>query len=133
MEIKGVNRLFNLETSVDIERPVGEVDILVGIHEAELYPITVARIGNLRLLSSIFRSGYLLEESLKSVITETTLKTVEVHMVHRGSFLLPDLRDEQCSRSSTRGQGIYSAELYGYGPRKCAHLGTLSFGGNNVK
>ena len=54
-------------------------------------------------------------------------------MVHRGSFLLPDLRDEQCSRSLTRGQGIYSAELYGYGPRKCAHLGTLSFGGNNVK
>ena len=56
MEIKGVNRLFNLETSVDVERPVGEVDILVGIHEAELYPITVDCIGNLRLFSSIFRS-----------------------------------------------------------------------------
>ena len=45
--------------------PVGEVDLLLGIHYSELQPILTDpvkhRVGNLRLLTSRFGIGYLLQ------------------------------------------------------------------------
>ena len=60
LEIKGVQGLFKLKPSVDIDRLAGEGDILVGIYEAKLHPVAMAYVGNLKLLSIKFGSRILL-------------------------------------------------------------------------
>ena len=52
--------MFNVEEQL-IVHPVGEVDLLVGIHLAEIFPITQATIRNLRLLKSQFGLGFLMD------------------------------------------------------------------------
>ena len=50
---------------VTILRPVGEVDLLLGIHHSDLHPVLADpvkhRVDKLRLLTSRFGSGYLLD------------------------------------------------------------------------
>ena len=50
-----------------ILRPVGEVDLLLRIHYSELHPVLADpvkhRVGNLRLLTSRFGNGYLLDSA----------------------------------------------------------------------
>ena len=48
-----------------ILRPIGDVDLLLGIHDADLHPILANpkkhQVGKLRLLTSKFGTGYLLD------------------------------------------------------------------------
>ena len=53
-------QLFDIEEQ-KIARPMGEVDLLVGIHLAEIFPVVQATKGNLRLLKYQFGSGFLVD------------------------------------------------------------------------
>ena len=52
---------------MDVCRPKGQVDLILGIHEAGVFPVHKARIGNLQLLVSCFGSGLLLAGSHPSL------------------------------------------------------------------
>ena len=44
----------------DVKRPVGPVDILVGIDRLSLHPTLVSNVGDLSLFQSLFGTGWLL-------------------------------------------------------------------------
>ena len=63
-----VTSLLPLFTGTDlnifeIRRPVGSVDMLIGIHHAGLFPVVEESVSNLRLLKSDFGTGRLLDGS----------------------------------------------------------------------
>ena len=67
VEVKPVLKLFGGEIPdlSYVRRPVGAVDLLLGVHNAGLMPVVVElerhRVGNLRILTSIFGTGMLLD------------------------------------------------------------------------
>ena len=60
-DVTKVGELFPAINVADVARPVGEVDLLLGIKHAELHPVPVEVAGSLRLLSSRFGTGLLLD------------------------------------------------------------------------
>ena len=70
-----VSELVNLFTGLssnDVYRPIGPVDVLIGIHEASLFPTVIEGlvVGNLRVLQSKFGTGKLLDGSHELVNTQ---------------------------------------------------------------
>ena len=65
VDIQPALKVFPEVRSCDIYRPKGEVDLLLGIHDADLHPVLANpnkhRVGKLHLLTSRFGSGYLLD------------------------------------------------------------------------
>ena len=61
VEVRGVARLFKGIKPPDILRPSGEVDLLMGMEDAELHPRVLQCVSNLRLMSSIFGTRHLLD------------------------------------------------------------------------
>ena len=65
VDIQPALKVFPEVRACDIFRPKGEVDLLLGIQDADLHPILTNpkkhRVGKLRLLSSRFGTGYLLD------------------------------------------------------------------------
>ena len=62
--------MFPEVEKIKLTRPYGSVDLLLGIHMAELFPTQMKeshRVGNLRLLSSVFGSGFMLDGAHPSV------------------------------------------------------------------
>jgi hypothetical protein len=68
-----------------VKRPEGAVDLLIGIHHADLFPTledrTKHRQGHLRLMTSIFGSGYLLDGTYPSIKAGQVLQDPESHLV----------------------------------------------------
>ena len=62
----------------DINRPSGSVDLLIGIHNASIFPKEKAIHGNLMLLSSQFGSGMLLQGAHPSIRPAGGQLTAEV-------------------------------------------------------
>ena len=60
VNMEAMARMFNVEEQL-IACPMGEVDLLLGIHLAEIFPVLQATNGNLRLLKSQFGSGFLVD------------------------------------------------------------------------
>lgn len=67
MEMRGVANLFPKVKLPDIPCLRGVMDLLVGLENSELYLKVVQNHGNLRLLSSIFGTGYLLDRTHPSL------------------------------------------------------------------
>ena len=62
VDVKEAAGLFGLR-EMDVYRPQGQVDLILGIHEAGIFPVYKARRGNLQLLGSCFGSGLVLAGS----------------------------------------------------------------------
>ena len=60
VDVSAAAKMFGVP-EVDLYRPKGRVDLLIGIHEAGLFPTCKEERGNLRLMSSSFGSGLVLE------------------------------------------------------------------------
>ena len=60
MDIRAAAKMFGIGVW-EIMRPVGHVDLLIGIQSASIFPTVRDTKGNLRLLSPQFGSGILLE------------------------------------------------------------------------
>ena len=71
MDITPAARLFSIIAKTKLRRPVGQVDLLIGIHVAEIHPIVADAVrhksGNLRMLTLQFRTRFLLDGSHKSI------------------------------------------------------------------
>ena len=71
VDITPAARLFSKVAKSKLRRPVGHVDLLIGIHVAEIHPIVADAVlhksGNLRMLTSQFGSGFLLDGSHESI------------------------------------------------------------------
>ena len=67
IDIRAAIRLFPGVKPKDIKRPVGKVHLLIGIHQASIFPQVEDKNkhirGNLRMLKSIFGTGKLLDGS----------------------------------------------------------------------
>ena len=65
VDIRPALKVFSEVNYQDILRPEGDVDLLLGIQDADLHPILANpakhQVGKLRLLTSKFGSGYLLD------------------------------------------------------------------------
>ena len=59
VDVAEAAELFGLD-KVDVYRPQGQVDLILGVHEAAIFPVHKALRGNLQLLGSCFGSGLLL-------------------------------------------------------------------------
>ena len=71
-----------------MRRPEGEIDLLVGIHEAGLHPRVLSCVGNLRLMSNQFGSGYLLDGSYEQLSNSPVLLSREAYeKTHSVQFL----------------------------------------------
>ena len=62
VDVSAAAEMFKVNPEA-VYRPRGQVDILIGIHEAALFPTDKDVRGNLRLMSSQFGSGLVLEGS----------------------------------------------------------------------
>ena len=62
VDVSAAAEMFGVSVQ-ELYRPTGSVDILIGIHEAALFPTFKEERGNLRLMSSQFGSGLVLEGS----------------------------------------------------------------------
>ena len=63
VEVKGVSHLFPEVRYQDIKRPIGMVDMLIGLNYAYLHPTNLRADGNLRLMSSKFGTGFCIDGS----------------------------------------------------------------------
>ena len=75
-DLKAVNitpaaKLFSRIVKSKLTRPVGQVDLLIGIHIAEIHLIVADakkhKVGNLRMLTSQFGTGFLLNGTHESI------------------------------------------------------------------
>ena len=62
VDVSEAAKLFGVD-AVDVYRPKGQVDLILGIGEAGVFPVHKQKIGNLQLLGSCFGSGQLLAGS----------------------------------------------------------------------
>ena len=62
VDVSKAARLFGVDAA-DVFRPKGQVDLILGIGEAGVFPVHKRKIGNLQLLGSCFGSGQLLAGS----------------------------------------------------------------------
>ena len=64
-------KLFSSIAKSKLRRPVGQVDLLIGIHIAEIHPLVADakkhKVGKLRLLTSQFGTGFLLNGTHESI------------------------------------------------------------------
>ena len=71
VDISPAARLFKGVNKSDLIRPVGPVDLLIGIHIVQIHPLFADPKkhikGNLRMLMSQFGSGLLLDGTHKSI------------------------------------------------------------------
>ena len=94
-DVSRIQEIFPQVTAEQVRRSIGTVDLLMGIHYAQLHP-TVKKenvVGNLRLLESKFGSGWLLDGY------HPLLQKPSPVMIHR---------DCQMVRASTLGRTINS-------------------------
>ena len=66
VDVREAAGLFKVDVA-DVSRPKGQVDLILGIGEAGVFPVHKARKGNLQLLVSCFGSGLLLAGSHPSL------------------------------------------------------------------
>ena len=82
VDVAAAAAMFGCRAS-EISRPSGQVDLLIGIQSAGIFPTVRAARGNLRLLSSQFGSGLLLDGAHPEVkpaggaLTKQTLNLIE--------------------------------------------------------
>ena len=90
VDVSDAALLFKGRVSQDqLERPWGQVDLLIGIPLASLHPVPEARLGN--LLSSAFGSGWLLDGSHQSVQASGFYMTEEVVRVSHAARSPPHI------------------------------------------
>ena len=87
MDVSGVVQLFNPLTEWDLQRPVGEVDLLIGIQYAGLHPWggeEHATHCHLRLLMSKFGTGILLDGAHPAISSGPARMERSVFHITRG-------------------------------------------------
>ena len=71
VDVRAAKKIFPGIDLEAVKRPVGKVGLLIGIHQAGIFPYVADRDkhidGNLRLLTSIFGTGSLLDGSHPSI------------------------------------------------------------------
>ena len=71
VDITPAARLFSRIAKTKLRRPMGQVDLLISIHVAEIHPIVADAVrhksGNLRMLTLQFGSGFLLDGSHETI------------------------------------------------------------------
>ena len=137
-DVSGVKCLFsaNIQTKWDSisQRPVGEIDVLLGTNVLSMHPCDLECKGNLRVMSSSFGTGYILTGSHPCIKTDHLIWSDSAaairHSVNRISikpqydFLEQDLLGVQtprrcnncqnCSECSFRSQQLSLQEQYQY-------------------
>ena len=87
MDVSGVVQLFNPLTEWDLQRPVGEVDLLIGIQYAGIHPWRgeeQSTHGHLRLLTSKYKTGFLLGGTHPSISSGLARMENSVFQITRG-------------------------------------------------
>ena len=69
----------------EIFRPIGPVDILIGIQSAAIHPTTIEVSGNLRLLKTIFGTGKLVNGNSDSIHSEPVFMDKESFALGQGT------------------------------------------------
>ena len=88
VEVEAAMRLFpHLKNLADVTRPEGEIDVLIGIQYAGLFP-RLGRSdrdvqGNLRLMSSMFGTGFLLDGQHPEIKGRVMVQSPDSHAVSR--------------------------------------------------
>ena len=71
VDITPAAKLFSCITKSKLKRPVGHIDLLIGIHIAKIHLIVVDakkhKVGNLQMLTSQFGTGFLLNGTHESI------------------------------------------------------------------
>ena len=113
----------------DVKRPVGEVDMLLGIHVGGIHPTVSPEnvVGELRLCHSLFGSGFLLDGSHPEIKIKDGY---DVHWLHSAYNLSrnPQLglvqgRYQRTSRSCHRTQVIRASKSFSF--MECEEMATL--------
>ena len=122
--------LFPCVESWRLERPTGHVDLLIGIQMAEIHPIlekeSEHKVGNLRVLTSQFGEGYLLDgahqsikphgEDICNAVLDITRGKLEVEGIPKADFKKQPAISNFCSSKLTF---LEAEELGGGQPRRC--------------
>ena len=93
VEVAAARRLFpHLKNLADVVRPEGEIDVLIGIQYAGLFPWVDKRErdveGNLRLLSSKFGTGRVLDGQHPLIKGRSMLQSPDSHSISRGEVTI---------------------------------------------
>ena len=91
VEVEAAQRLFpHLKNVSDVVRPEGEIDVLIGIQYAGLFPWVDKRDrdveGNLRLMSSKFGTGRLLDGQHPAIKGRSMLQSPDSHAIRGCEF-----------------------------------------------
>ena len=80
-DVTGAEELFPMVSKALLKRPSGPVDLLVGIHMAGIFPYLANREehlkGNLRLMTSIFGTGFLLDGDHAEISANVMMESPE--------------------------------------------------------
>ena len=77
IEVKGVSHLFPEVRYQDIKRPIGIVDMLIGLNYAYLHPTNLRSDGNLRLMSSKFGTASASMDHMRPLLAQGSHSTPE--------------------------------------------------------
>ena len=89
--IDGIMHKFPDTRSLHVERPEGQVDLLVGLDKSSLHPKAVQSVGDLTLYESMFGTGWVLGGS------DPTLKTSAVVFNSKANKLRHAVLAEECN------------------------------------
>ena len=86
-DVSAAEKLFPMVSKGALKRPSGPVDLLVGMHMAGIFPYLANREqhlkGNLRLMTSIFGSGWLLDGDHAEIRANVVLESPEARALTR--------------------------------------------------
>ena len=79
VNIDGIMHKFPDTRALDVARPIGQVDILVGIDKLSLHPKQVLNVGDLGLFQSLFGTGWILAGTDKDLRSSAVAFDTKAH------------------------------------------------------
>ena len=141
VDLSTVVSLFDGLSLEEVERPVGHIDLLIGIQDAGLFPICKHRLrdtrGHLRVLSSLFGTGRVMDGSHPGINGSPLMQTEECHHISRSRIAGPSTVTGEPTSSYGFGQPAVLNRVFGRKfdfleneelgvaqPRRCESCGT---------
>ena len=123
VDLSTVVSLFDGLSLEEVERPVGHIDLLIGIQDAGFFPICKHRLrdtrGHLRVLSSLFGTGRVMDGSHPGINGSPLMQTEECHHISRSRIAGPSTVTGEPTSSYGFGQPAVLNRVFG---REFEHL-----------
>ena len=114
--IDSIKNQFSIEVQENwnsLQRPVGQVDILIGSEQAHLHPTHYETVGKMTVKRSIFGEGWVLNGCSEEITAEPVVFTQDIQLLRAGDYYTTNLIHVSYHQESSYNLEDYQEKLLG--------------------